>query len=139
MKIKDFINEALVAQEELAGREDLQPFLLSIKKTLAGKGFSTEQTATAVSDFIKQLNASGYLAKIEKNDSSIKDVSVNINGSDVTFSVVSDLDPRDRKSFTIKTMAAQTGKENVSTTPVAGKRTMDTFQLQGNIAAKAQR
>jgi hypothetical protein len=140
MKIKDFIKEEMVDQEELAGKSDLQPFLLNIKKTLIGKGFSAEQSASIVSSFLTQINSSGYLAKIEKNDSSVKDVTVSLNGSDVIFSVVSDLDPRDRKSFIIKGVAsAPAGKENVSANTVAGKRTMDTFQMQANIAAKAQR
>jgi hypothetical protein len=142
MNIKTWLNEEIVAAEELAGKEDLQPLLLKLKKTLMGKSFSVEQANRAVGSFLQQLNSSGFLAKIEKNDSAVKDITVIVNGSDVVFSVVSDSDPRDRKSFTIKGVEpAAPAKEKVAAAPVApaGKRNMDTFQLNANIAAKAQR
>lgn len=103
MKIKDWISEGIIASEELKGREDLQPFLLSIKKSLLDESFSQKQVSIILQDFLKQLNSSGYLKKIEKDDEAIKDISINIQGSDVvSFTVTSDEDPKDKKVFVIK-------------------------------------
>jgi hypothetical protein len=106
MKIKKWLYEEIVAAEEITSKDDIQPFLLKIKKVLLGKSFSQDQVTVILHEFLKQVNASGYLAKIEKNDSSVKDVTVNIQGSDlVIFTVTSDDDIRDKKSFSIKVPA----------------------------------
>lgn len=114
MEIKKWLNEELVAAEEITGRQDLQPFLVGIKNTLVKKSFDAAQASSIVGDFLKQLNASGYLAKIEKDDAAVKDIQVSVEGSNVSFTVTSDYDIRDKKMITIKGIAQNLGAEKTA-------------------------
>lgn len=101
MKIKKLLEELIKGgEEELAGKEDSPRFLISLKKKLLGKGFTERQSSFIISSFAKELNSSGWMNKILPEDDKNPDVVLNLNGSEVNFIVVSDSDPRDRKTFT---------------------------------------
>ena len=140
MKINEvlsIIGEEAVGGEELAGKDDLKRFLLTIKKMVLSKGFNEEQASSIVNEFLNDVNSTGWLQKIMVNDNTKQDVQVSVEGSNVNFTLFSD-DGTAMKTFVVKgvkdNMPQGTGQP---VKPVAGKATTDTFQRYGNIKAKA--
>jgi hypothetical protein len=143
MKLREaieFVNEEDAGSEELMGKEDLNRFTASLKSKLLAKSFSAEQAQKVVGQFLTELNSSGWLAKIIPDDKTKPDVIVNINGSQVLFTVIAD-GTGERKTFTYNTVKSD-GEYKAPTNVVANQSAQavhptNSFQRYANVQQKA--